>query len=84
MKRISPLADVVPVYDTEFSDYPDGLRVMMDNGHAKTYRLEEKLPAPVLREPLERFEKVCFGGYQYKARRKRPGKWDGERRNSNG
>ena len=84
MSHIKPLAAVTPIYDNESSTFPETVRIAMEGGKVATYYLAVKQPAPILRGPMERFVKVCFGGYEYKVRQKRPGKSDGERSNSNG
>jgi hypothetical protein len=43
-RRISPLADVSPTWEYDSSDYPDLIRVAMDNGHVVTYRREIAQP----------------------------------------
>ena len=81
MSHIKPLAAVTPIYDNESSTFPETVRIAMEGGKVATYYLAVKQPAPTLRGPLERFEKVCFGGYEYKTRKKRPGKHDGRKEN---
>ena len=84
MSHIKPLAAVTPIWDRESSTYPETVRIAMEGGTVATYHLEVKQPKPILREALEHFEKTCFGGYEFKKNKKRPGKSDGERSNSNG
>lgn len=43
-KRIRPLADVNACWEYESSDYPDLIRVTMENGHVVTYRRDIQQP----------------------------------------
>ena len=67
-KRHKPLtADVIYIYDTGSSEYPETVKILMDDGHYITYHAEIRQPAPVLRESLEKFDNACcVGGYKYK------------------
>lgn len=66
MNRPRPLPIVCPVWDGEWSDYPDGIRVSMSDGNTIVYRREIKQPAPVLKGLLDKFNETCYGGYKYK------------------
>lgn len=40
MSRVKPLIDVLPVWDDEDSDYPDSVRIAMEDGNVITYRID--------------------------------------------
>lgn len=84
MKQHKPLtADVIFIYDTGSSEYPETVKILMDDGHYITYHAEIKQPAPVLRESLERFSEACFVG-GYKTKDKAIGKMTGKKGEKNG
>ena len=77
MERKKPLAEVIYIYDGEWSEYPETVRLTMNDGHVMTYKLEVKQPEPRLTGLLDKFgEACCVGGYKYKekGRGKRSGR----------
>lgn len=38
--KVKPLIDVLPVWDDEDSDYPDAVRIAMEDGNVITYRID--------------------------------------------
>lgn len=65
-KRIKPLPQALPVYEHDWSDYPDRLRVAMDDGKVVDYVLQVTQPKPVLKDLLDKLDETVFGGYKYK------------------
>lgn len=65
-----PLPMVLPIWEHEWSVYPDVVRVSMENGKVIDYRCEIKQPRPILKGMLDRFTETCVG---YRAKRRRRG-----------
>lgn len=61
MAQINPLPMVCPMFEHPWSDYPDKIRVSMENGKVIDYRREIQQPAPVFRDQLDRFSEMCRG-----------------------
>jgi len=67
MSQKRPYGIMVPIYNTDLSEYPDKMRIPMDDGHVVDYfkPLEQK---SVLKEMLDAFDRTCFGGQKYKTK----------------
>ena len=73
MKRVKPLADICPIYDSEESELPEAVRVPMDDGKVLTYRLDNadaankygKAMNTIIHKWHAEDEQI---GYQYKPR----------------
>ena len=59
--QVLPLPKVAPTWAYPFSKYPDAIRVAMSDGKVLRYVLDVPQPAPVLREQLDKFTKLCVG-----------------------
>lgn len=68
--QIVPLADVTPVWEHDYSDYPDMIRVAMEDGKVVNYRIDVQMPHPAFRKVMKLMEKIPYGvsQYGYKAR----------------
>ena len=68
--QIAPLADVTPIWDHDYSDYPDLIRVAMEDGKVVNYRIDVQMPHPAFRKVMKLMEKIPYGvsQYGYKAR----------------
>ena len=73
--RINPLPTVLPVYEHDWSVYPDKLRVAMENGKVVDYIISVPQNRSVLVNLVDKFTATCYGGQKYKRknRRKRSG-----------
>ena len=69
-ERVEPFAIVHPVFEHDWSKYPDKVRVAMPDGKVVDYRIDVPMPAPVFKEKLDRFTEMCVG-YKYKRRKRR-------------
>ena len=67
--RVLPLPKVTGIWRHEFSRYPDMVKVPMSDGRVISYVIDVDQPAPVLRDSLERFHKMCIG---YQAEKEKP------------
>jgi hypothetical protein len=65
-----PLPMVLPIWEHDWSEFPDVVRVSMEDGHVINYRREISQPKPVFKEMLDRFTTTCVG---YRAKRRRRG-----------
>lgn len=82
-KPYRPLtADVIYIYDGQWSEYPETVKILMTDGHYMSYRLDVKQPKPQLVGMLDQFKAVCVGGYKYKEKGK--GKLDGTKKEIGG
>ena len=81
-RQIHPHPVVHPIYDHAWSEYPDRVRIAMDNGHTVLYQRIIDQPEPVLAPQVEQFTRTCFGGEKYKT--KGLGKRMGRRHPENG
>lgn len=59
--RVLPLPKVTGVWKHDTSKYPDVIRVPMSDGRVVKYVIDVPQPAPVFREKLDRFTKLCIG-----------------------
>ena len=53
VKQHKPIPDVVPVYRSEWSEYPDEILVAFRNGHFVRYQLEVAQPHPAFKKAIE-------------------------------
>lgn len=67
--RAEPLVTVQAVYDSEWSEYPDAIRVPMDNGHVVTYRIDMELPNPAFLTAMATLKSMV--GYPKKRRHRK-------------
>lgn len=67
--KANPMPIVRAIYEHSWSQYPEKVRISMDNGKVVDYRIEMKQPVPVFKDMLDVFNETCFGGYKYKGRR---------------
>lgn len=72
VNRIAPAQIFHPRWETEYSEYPEVLRVVMQNGHVKTYRLEFDQPRPQCMKSAEiiRMMNENVSGYRPKHEKK--------------
>ena len=68
--QIAPLADVTPIWEHDYSVYPDMLRVAMEDGKVVNYRIDIVMPHPAFSRVMKLMEKIPYGvsQYGYKAR----------------
>jgi hypothetical protein len=59
MAQINPLAAVTPVRDRESSEYPDRIRVAMEDGKVLTYVMEVEQPHPSFVEAIDCLNRLC-------------------------
>ena len=71
MKRAKPLIRVHAIYDHQWSKYPDRIKVPMDDSHVIEYQIVVKLPKPVMRSWLDKFNHICLQGYMFNREEKR-------------
>lgn len=68
--QISPIPDVFPVWEHDWSDYPDMIRVAMADGNVVNYRIDVELPHPAFKRVMKLLEKIPYGpsdkGYRHK------------------
>ena len=57
----NPMPIVCPIWEHDWSDYPDRVRVSVDTGVVLDYVRAIKQPAPVFKESLDRFTALCTG-----------------------
>jgi hypothetical protein len=60
-KQVLPLADVTGVWSSDFSEYPDRIRVAMSDGKVIDYRLDIDQPHPAFRNVMGLLEKIPYG-----------------------
>ncbi len=68
--RPEVMGKVVPLYENDYSEIPDRIRVSFSDGHTAVYDLHTDQPAPVILENI-RIIRRMKNGYQYKQRRAR-------------
>ena len=74
--KVKPLPGVHPIYEHEWSVYPEIVRVLMRDGKVVNYYLPAEQPKPILGKWLDHFNKTCQVGYPTtKPRVKRLGRW---------
>jgi hypothetical protein len=66
-ERAFPFPVVHPVYEHDWSEYPEKIRVPMDDGKVVDYRMVIQQPAPLFKDALDKFTETCVG---YKRRRR--------------
>lgn len=65
VKQHKPIPDVVPVYRSEWSEYPDEILVAFRNGHFVRYQLEASQPHPAFRKVIDLIDNMpVYGGYK--------------------
>lgn len=67
-ERTETLPIACAVYEHDWSDYPDKVRVSMKDGQVIDYRREITQPAPIFKAMLDKFTETCVGGYKYKTK----------------
>ena len=67
-RTANPLPMVLPIWENDWSVFPDVVRVSMEDGHVLNYRLEVSQPKQVLKDKLDQFTQTCVG---YRAKRRR-------------
>lgn len=73
MNQIKPLPQSAPIWEYETSDYPDLLKVPMENGHVITYRREIEQPEPRVMKCIDLIRvmnKCTYGGYKPRRNKK--------------
>lgn len=75
MSQIKPLGSGAPIWEHDSSDYPDILKMPMEDGHVITYRREIKQPHPKCLKAMESIRNL--NGYTY-------GIYDGKHRKKTG
>ena len=53
MSQIKPLGTGAPIWEYDSSDYPDLLKMPMEDGHVVTYRREVEQPHPQCMKAVE-------------------------------
>lgn len=78
MKQIKPLGSGAPIWEYESSDYPDLLKMPMEDGHVVTYRREIEQPEPRVMKSIELIANMnrlirenTYGGYKAKHKKGR-------------
>ena len=72
MIQVLPFPKVHPIWEHEWSVYPDIVRVPMSDGQVLNYYRVVEQPAPILGKALDHFNETCEIGYKAKEpRRKR-------------
>ena len=74
MNQIKPLPQSAPIWEYETSDYPDLLKVPMENGHVITYRREIEQPEPRVMKCIDLIKLMkdhTFGGEGRHAKKSR-------------
>ena len=69
--RILPIPDVVPLWEHEWSEYPDEILVGMKNGHMIRYRLNVEQPHPAFEKAMNIVKKITGNGYEAPKKRRR-------------
>lgn len=59
--QVLPIVKVHARYGPIGGKYPERICVAMADGTSKWYQIEQKQPAPVLKDQLDRFSKRCVG-----------------------
>ena len=60
-KRPEVLGKVVPIYDHEYSELPDRIRVSFSNGKTVIYDIHTDQPAPVIVQNIKLIRKMKQG-----------------------
>lgn len=59
--QVLPIAKVDARYGPVGGKYPERIRVAMSDGTTQWYVKEVKQPAPVFRERLDEYSRICIG-----------------------
>ena len=71
-ERIHPLAEVKPIWEHDWSDYPDIIRVAMEDGKVINYYIDVELPHPAFTKAMDLIDKLpVYGGYKAPETKKR-------------
>ena len=73
MSQIKPLGTGAPIWECDGSDYPDILKMPMEDGNVITYRREIEQPHPQCLKAVELIRMMkdnTFGGYKGKHTKK--------------
>ena len=69
-KRAKPLAKVVAIYERDDSQYPETVRIAMDDGLVIDYRID--IPQPGFQKAMGLLDKLpIYGGYKAPKMKKR-------------
>lgn len=61
-----PIADVVPVFEHEWNDYPDAVLIAMDNGQVIKYDFPVEQPHPAFKKVMHLIDSLpVYGGYKH-------------------
>lgn len=60
-RKHDPMPIVCPIWEHDWSDYPDRVRVSMEGGKVIDYVREIKQPAPVFKDALDQFTETGVG-----------------------
>ena len=60
--QIRALPEVACFYETDWSKYPERIKVTMSNGRVIPYRIDIQQKKSVLRDQMARFTELCKGG----------------------
>lgn len=71
-EQVRPLGNVAPIWDYDTSDYPDRIKVPMQDGHVVSYVREIEQPHPKCMKTIDiiRVMNDCTYGYQPKHTKK--------------
>ena len=73
MSQIKPLGTGAPIWEYESSEYPDLMRMPMEDGTVKNYRLEIEQPEPRVMKCIDLIRvmnKCTYGGYKPRRNKK--------------
>ena len=67
---VHPLADVTPIWEHDFSVYPDIIRVAMDDGRVVNYCIDVQMPNPAFQRVMGLLKEIPYGPSEkgYRAR----------------
>jgi len=64
-KRVRPLVPIRAIWDKDsISDYPETVKIPMDNGHVVTYRIDIQQPHPHFMDAMEILKNMPAGSYK--------------------
>ena len=71
-EQVRPLGNVAPIWDYDTSDYPDRIKVPIQDGHVVSYVREIEQPHPKCMKTIDiiRVMNDCTYGYQPKHTKK--------------
>lgn len=61
-KQIKPLGTGAPIWEHDSSEYPDLMRMPMEDGNVKNYRLEIEQPEPSFLKAMDLISKLPVYG----------------------